>query len=127
MGTWGTKPWESDTAADWFDNLMEETGLASYVEETLHHEIGDDPPVDTDEIRAAAAVLLLLGHLFVWPVEHWDEDLKLGISRLEEILSKDYGGRAEEQIRAEIALLKARFEHKPQGTTEKVKWWYFDE
>src|SRR5262245_55414929 len=114
MGGWGTKPWDNDIAADWFGNMMEATGLAAYVEKTLHQELGDDDPgAIADEIRAAASILVLLGHIFVW-TEDWEKHLKLAIWRLEEILAKNYGGGAEAQIRAEIALLKLRLERKPE-------------
>jgi hypothetical protein len=127
MGCWGTKPWDNDTAADWFMDMMENTGLAKYVEDTLLREIDVDDPGAADEIRAAVSVLVLLGHIFVWPVDDREKHLKLAISRLEEILAKDRGGGAEEQIRAEIAILKLRLERKTGERMEKVKWWHFDE
>ena len=127
MGSWGTKPWDSDDAADWAARMMKETGLAKYVGETLQREISADFPGDADEIRAAAAVLLLLGDRYVWPFDERDRHLKLAISRLEEILAKDYLEWANEQIQAEIAVLKSRLESKAKNNAEKVKWWHFDE
>jgi hypothetical protein len=127
MGRWATRPWDSDSAADWFGEMMEKTGLAKYIEETLHREIDDGFPGDADEIRAAASVLVLLGHIYVWPVEERDEHLKLAISRLEEILAKDYGGSCTAQIQAEIAALRSRLEENALNRPERVKWWHFDE
>ena len=127
MGSWGTKPWDSDDAADWVERMMKETGLAKFVGDTLHREINVDFPGDADEIRAAAAVLLLLGDAYVWPFEDREQHLKLAISRLDEILAKNYIGWANGQIRAEIAVLKSRLEDKTKYTAEKVKWWHFDE
>ena len=128
MGDWGTKPWENDVAADWFMNMIETTGLAEHVEKTIRQELGDDDPgARADEIRAAVSVLVLLGHAYTWPVDDWENDLKLAISRLEEILPRDFSGRAKEQIQAEITLLKARLERKTDQHMEKAKWWHFDE
>ncbi len=128
MGGWGTKPWDNDVAADWFMNMMEATRVAEYVEKTMRQEIDDDDPgARADEIRAAVSIFVVLGHIFVWPVDDWENHLKLAISRLEEILAKNYGFGAEEQIRAEIDLLKLRLERKPEDRMEKVKWWHFDE
>jgi hypothetical protein len=128
MGDWGTKPWENDVAADWFMNMIETTGLAEYVEKTIEQELGDDDPgARADEIRAAVSVLVLLGYGHIWPVDDWENDLKLAISRLEEILPKDYSSSAKEQIHAEITVLKARLERKTDKHMEKAKWWHFDE
>jgi hypothetical protein len=127
MGRWATRPWDSDTAADWCWEMMEKTGLVKHIEETLRHKIDDAFPGDADEIRAAAAVLLLLGHHYVWPVDDLERDLKLAIARLEEILAKDYGGSCNEQIHAEIAALKSRLEETGLNRPERVKWWHFDE
>jgi hypothetical protein len=127
MGGWETKPWDNDVAADWFMHMMDATGLAEYVEKTISQELGDDDPgARADEIRAAVSILVLLGHIFVW-TEDWEKHLKLAVSRLEEILAENYGYGAEEQIRAEIELLKLRLERKPEDRMEKVKWWHFDE
>ena len=127
MGTWGTKPWQDDIAADWFGNMMDSTGLAKYVEKTMRQELDEDDPYSTaSEIRAAASVLVLLGHVCVW-TEDLENHLKLAISRLEEILPKNYSNRNKEQIQAEINVLKARLDDKTDRRMEKVKWWHFDE
>jgi len=127
MGDWGTKPWENDIAADWFGNMMDSTGLAEYVEKTLRQEIDEDDPYWTaSEIRAAASVLLLLGHIYTW-TEDLENHLKLAISRLEEMLPRDYSDSNREQIQAEINVLKARLERKTDKRVKKIKWWHFDE
>ena len=128
MGGWGTRPWDNDTAADWFGNMMDNTGLAEYVVNTLKQEIDDDDPgAAADEIRAAAAVVLLLGHRFIWPVDDLETHLKFAVSRLEEILAKKQEGRAEQQIQAEITALKSRLEENVHNRPKRVKWWHFDE
>jgi hypothetical protein len=129
MGTWGTKPWDSDAAADWFGNLMDQTNLAEYVEETLQREMEEGFLSDADEIRAAAAVLVLLGHTYVWPVEDLDRHLELAASRLEEILRRGFYGDDENFIRPieeEIKILRARIGGGAKADIiDKVKWWHF--
>ncbi|HEY5902965.1 MAG TPA: DUF4259 domain-containing protein [Anaerolineales bacterium] len=127
MGAWSTGPWDNDTAADWFGNMMEKTGLATYVEETLRRPIDEDEPWVAEEIRAAASVLVLMGHIFVWPGDDWERHLNLAIARLEEMLASDYGVSSHEQIRAEIALLRSRLENRGKYPGENLKWWHFDE
>jgi hypothetical protein len=127
MGAWETGPWDNDTALDWFDGMMEKTGLAKYVEGTLYQEINSNDPGAADEIRAAVSVLVLLGHLGIWPIDDWKPHMNLAISRLEEILVKNKAPGSEEQIQAEIAILKSRLENRSLGNVKKVKWWHFDE
>jgi hypothetical protein len=104
VGTWGASPWENDAAADWFDELFDKTGLASRVEETLTGDTEDQAP----EIRAAAYVLVALGHHFIWPSDHLERHLKLAISRLEEIRQLEELKDATDDIEEEITLLKSR-------------------
>ncbi len=127
MGAWETGPWGNDTALDWFGDMMEKTGLAHHVEDTLHREINDDDPGAADEIRAAVSVLVLLGHLGVWPIDDWEQHMNLAISRLEEVLVKDKAPGSEEQIQAEISILKSRLTNPSLSHVKKVKWWHFDE
>src|SRR5688500_7094490 len=81
MGTWGHLPWDNDSAADWFGDTFEKSKLAQRVEEALKLSVDDS----ADEIRAAAAVVLLLGHIYVWPIKDLDRHLALAADRLEEI------------------------------------------
>ena len=127
MGAWETGPWDNDTALDWFMDMMEHTGLAKYVEGTLYQEINNDNLGAADEIRAAVSVLVLLGHLGLWPVDDWKPHLNLAISRLEEILVKNSAPGSEEQIQAEISILKSRLEKPSLSHVKKVQWWHFDE
>ena len=127
MGAWETGPWDNDTALDWFDGMMEKTGLAKYVEGTLYQEINNDNLGAADEIRAAVSVLVLLGHLGLWPIDDWEPHMNSAISRLEEILVKDSSPGSEEQIQAEISILKSRLENPSLSHVKKVKWWHFDE
>src|SRR5438876_396260 len=81
MGAWGKLPWDNDGAADWFDDLFEKTKLAKQVEDTLKLDVEDSH----EEIRAAASVLLSLGHVYIWPVHDLNRHLTLAAARLEEI------------------------------------------
>ena len=63
MGAWEHGPWDNDSAADWYGRLFEEIQLAAKVEETLNA----DPEEYADKIRAAAALLIMLGRTYVWP------------------------------------------------------------
>ena len=113
MGAWGKRPWDNDIAADWFGNMMDATGLAEYVEKTLRQELdNDDPGFAADEIRAAVTVLIMLGHIYVWPGDMLENHLKLAISRLEEILPLENSIGIQEELRAEISVLEARLDRK---------------
>jgi len=123
MGAWGMSPWDNDAAADWFGDLLEELPLAQRVESTLkldaaeHHE----------EIRAAAALLIMLGRTYIWPIDDLDRHLQLAIERLEELrpLYGELGG--EDWIAAldaEIAVLSARLANDPnQALPVQPKSW----
>src|SRR5687767_13964778 len=113
MGAWGKRPWDNDIAADWFGNMMDATRLADYVEKTLHQELDDDEPgFAADESRAAVTVLIMLGHIYVWPGDMLENHLKLAISRMEEILPLENSIGIHEELRAEISVLEARLDRK---------------
>ena len=77
----------------------------------MYQEINNDNLGAADEIRAAVSVLVLLGHLGLRPIDDWEPHMNLAISRLEEILVKDSAPGSEEQIQAEISILKSRLEN----------------
>lgn len=125
MGAWGIKPWDNDGAGDWFANLIAKTGLAQEVEEVLKFEMEDGSDSDADVVRAAAAVLILLGHIYVWS-DDLEQHLRLAISRLEEILERGFYSGSEEwqqHIRDEIQILKARLNRQSEDI-EKINWWF---
>lgn len=107
MGVWGYAPWDSDSAADWYGDLFDEVPLAERVEQTLKL----DPDEYADEIRAAAAMLILLGRTYVWPVNDIDRHLALAIEQMGKVQAF-YAEEDEEEIaRAvgeEIGILKSR-------------------
>jgi hypothetical protein len=107
MSAWGTSAWDNDAAADWFGEMFDATGLASYVEETLQRDVEEN----SDEIRAAAYLLVALGRVYIWPVHDLDSHLTLAISKLEEIKAMDVYQEVPEFVKAideEIAILKSR-------------------
>ena len=109
MGTWGTKPWDSDEAADWFGELMDHTKLAAKVVDTLNKDIEDYG----NEIRAAAAVLVMLGRTYIWPVDEMDGHLELAASKLESMLEKfDFSEAPEfkEALQCEAKILRSRIQ-----------------
>lgn len=113
MGAWGKEPWENDAAADWFGDVMENSGLPLMVEAALvldveeHHE----------DIRAAAYVLLSLGRTFIWPVQKLDEHLRLAIQKLREIAAMEIYAEAgfAPVIEKEIAELESRLKKPKAG------------
>ena len=106
MGCWGVKPYEADSAADWFGNLWDEFPIPSKVEETLKLDLEDN----LEEIRAAAHLLVQLGETYIWPVQLIDRHCDLAARRLEEIkaLEKYSGDDFETQLQQEIDILRSR-------------------
>ncbi|MGA3093611.1 MAG: DUF4259 domain-containing protein [Terriglobales bacterium] len=127
MGAWGKLPWDNDGAADWFDDLFKNTKLAKRVEDTLKLDVENSH----QEIRAAASVLLFLGHVYIWPVHDLNGHLALAADRLEEVSRLDVIAESPElveEILAEIQELRSRI--KTQGTSQPPpppprKWWQF--
>ena len=60
---WALQPWDNDQAADWFGGFMDRTRLR---DEWLKG-IQADPVDEPDIVRAAAAVFVMLGRVYVWP------------------------------------------------------------
>ena len=112
MGAWGYAPWNNDSAADWYGNLFDETAVAAKVEEALNA----DPEECAAEIRAASAVLIMLGRTFIWPIDDIDRHLTLAIAKMEKIHSL-YEDEPEfaAAIAEEIAVLKSRQANKKDG------------
>ncbi len=124
MGAWGTKPWDNDSAADWFDALFDATELRKKVREALEMDIDDDH----EKVRAAAAVLLMLGRLYIWPTGHLDDDIRLAIRQLEYIKKHDHhqGRKAFlAEIQREIDALRNRLkgEGRHYDDLDAQAWW----
>lgn len=106
MGCWGIKPHENDSAADWFGDLWEQFPVPSKVEETLELDLEDGH----EEIRAAAHVLVELGHIYIWPIDSIDRHCDLAARRLEEIKAMEIysGDDFQTELQQEIETLRSR-------------------
>jgi hypothetical protein len=109
MGTWGSKSWENDAAADWYANLFDETGLAQKVESTLKRKkITED---NYEQIRAAAFFLVALGRVYIWPIDRLNAHLALAFNCLEKILKSEeleIDDQTRSEIQAELDELRRR-------------------
>jgi hypothetical protein len=112
MGAWGYAPWNNDSAADWYGDLLDETALAAKVEEALNA----DPEEHANEIRAAAAVLIMLGRTFIWPIDDIDRHLALAIAKMEMVRSlHEDAPEFASAVAEEITVLKSRQANKKDG------------
>ena len=112
MGAWGSAPWDTDGAADWFAEFFEGIDADARISEAFE---ADD---DYDRIRAAGYLLAVLGRGYIWPgdLERLDALLERGIELLSEMLEPDSEFRElwEDDpevlaaVRAELAVLEAR-------------------
>jgi Domain of unknown function (DUF4259) len=114
MGAWGVAPWDNDSAADWFGDLFDEIPLAARVEEILNA----DPEEYAEEIRAAAALLIMLGRTYMWPVDDMDRHLELAIAQMEKVQAR-YEDEPEfaSAVAEEIIVLKSRLSNNQDGPT----------
>lgn len=81
MGMWAYAPWDNDEAADWFGDLMDQTKIREAWLEGIRQDPIDSPGV----VRAAGALFLMLGRVYIWPIQTFDEDLELAISSLSRV------------------------------------------
>ena len=124
MGAWDSKPWDNDSAADWFGDLFDEIALREKVVKTLQLDVKEY----YDEIRAAAWVLIHLGRTYVWPIDQIDSDLKLAIERLEKVRNTPEIQETHsvvKEIDNEIAVLRHRLnrENNLPNSEEFRDWW----
>lgn len=103
MGTWGPGPWDNDTAADWLGEFIERTGLVKELDQILKLDLQDNPEL----IRAATALLRVLGKPFIWPNEHCDRQRRLAASKLRLMLEQGIieDEAAREVVREELEEL----------------------
>ena len=107
MGVWGAEPWENDGAADWFGDVMDASDLPSRVETALGLDLEDAH----EEVRAAAHILVALGRIYIWPVDHLDRHLGLAIEGLRAIVEMEIYQDAPDIVAAierEIEILSSR-------------------
>ena len=126
MGMWAYAPWDNDEAADWFGEFMDRTNLRT---EWLKG-ISADPEESPGVVRAAAAVFVMLGRVYVWPVKSLAEDLELAIAALSKVAESGEYEESPELITAvgqELAELKSRRKPaagQPSASSELAKpWW----
>ena len=82
---WDYNPWDNDRAADWYGGLMDETKLRDIWLEGI-----EEDPIDSPEvIRAAANLFIMLGRVYIWPIDNYDNDLKLTIRQLEKVAENE--------------------------------------
>lgn len=123
MSAWGHAPWDGDAAADWYGDLFEKFPLGTEVEAALML----DPEESADEIRAAAALLIMLGRTYIWPINDIDRHLKLAIEQMEKVHAiyvADDEPEFATAVAEEIAVLKSRHENaKDSPTIPQPKSW----
>lgn len=123
MGMWDFKPWDNDSAADWYGDFMDSTNLRKHWLEGIKQ----DPIDDADTVRAAASVFIMLGRVYVWPIDHLDEDLELAISQLKKTLECEENKEVPELIeiiQSEINELESRVQKKaPDSKAQSKPWW----
>lgn len=87
MGMWGFEAWDNDGAADWFGGLMSGTGLRDQWHATITQEFYED---EAEEVRAAVWLFAQLGHVYVWPIANYDEDVQLALDVADKLLASSY-------------------------------------
>jgi hypothetical protein len=80
MGSWGERPYDNDTAADWFGEIMEVP--CQKIEELLARPVDDS---HYDEYRAAAWFLSKIGRNYVYPTASLSKHLSGIHDRLQTI------------------------------------------
>jgi len=125
MGMWAEKPWDNDSAADWYGDLMDDTNLRKNWLVGINKNPLDQP----DVVRAAASLFLMLGRVYIWPINDYDQDLDLAIKQLKKVAEYDeYQDVPElmEMILGEIEELESRIK-KSTATSliPKKTWWKF--
>jgi len=130
MGMWDIKPWDNDEAADWYGDLMDKTGLRAHWLEGINSHLTDE----ADTVRAAVGLFLMLGRVYIWPIDNYDEDLEVTIIKAECLLDVPEYSESPEllaQLQLEVEELRSRRktaepESGGRGSSQKPsKWWQF--
>jgi hypothetical protein len=129
MGMWALEPWDNDAAADWYGDLMDKTKLR---DEWLKG-INEDPAESPDIVRAAGALFVMLGRVYVWPIKSFDADLENAIAALSKVAACEEYQEVPELvalIQVEIDELKSRRSPKDSSTetptlSNAKPWWKF--
>ena len=110
MGSWDTAPWDNDAAADYFGDLFDECRLRELVVKKLSEQVDGE---NHEQIRAAATVLLFFARVYVWPIDSFDEDIKLAIEKLTQVAEQEVIKEVPGYVAAiknEISILEARLD-----------------
>ena len=84
MGAWGERPYDNDTAADWFVGLLEPA--AKQIEDLLNLDVDES---HYDKYRAAAWFLIKIGRNYVYPTAMLGNHLSKLHDRLQTIRGDD--------------------------------------
>jgi hypothetical protein len=104
LGTWGTRPWDSDEAADWFADLFDATSAREFWLKGIQADPRDEPQV----VRAAAWLFRQLGRVYVWPIADLDADRARTIAALQGMVAAESFRDAPElaaALRNDLAML----------------------
>ncbi|MEM7165863.1 MAG: hypothetical protein AAF581_10385 [Planctomycetota bacterium] len=122
MGAWDLLPWDNDGAADWFGDLFDDSELAVRVETAL----AADPEDAHEEIRAAAALLIMLGRTYIWPVDRIDATIRLAIDKLKQVAALEVYAESPDFVDAiagEVAVLESRLsDESPKSNAATAVW-----
>jgi hypothetical protein len=129
MGMWASAPWDNDEAADWYGDLMDRTKLRERWLEGINEDTDDSPGV----VRAAGALFVMLGRVYIWPIKTFDADLEIAIEALSKVArTEEYKESSELAllVETEIEELKTRRKQKDPSTAlgQQVPakpWWRF--
>ncbi len=114
MGMWALEPWDNDQAADWFGDFMDKTRFR----QAWLEGINADPVDGAEVVRAAASLFVMLGRVYVWPIQAYDEDLELTIARLSAVVAGGEFAEVPELVAAvEQELVELKSRRKPSRTS----------
>lgn len=123
MGMWDIQPWDNDQAADWYAGFMGDTNFREHWLKGINESIEDG---EADAVRAAAALFIMLGRVYIWPIEHYDNDLQLVITRLNAVMTCEEYQECEElvdAVKAEIQELENRQTPGYRVSNPRSTWW----
>lgn len=107
MKRWGVSPWDNRAAASWMVGVNESGNPVAGIRDALHLDVAEY----AEEVRAAAALLVVMIEAGRWPAGCVETALELAISRLQEIGDKRVMGddpRMAASIGEEIRALRSR-------------------
>jgi hypothetical protein len=83
--------------------------------ETIEGEVDGGFGVDYQAVWAAISTFVYLGRIYIWPVEHYDDDLKKVLERARELRAtplREYD-EAAARLEEDIAELEQRLANRP--------------